>query len=226
MTLKAILWDFDGTIIFFNIDAQRMRREIFDYLAALDFQLLKGGPWKSIFSILQEAKRFFLANGKSPEEVNEFSSHVEHIINAIEVEGTVDTRLVPRVQEVIELAHHLGLKQAIITLNRTVNVTSLLTKFNLIQYFDVIAGRDVVPQFKPEPAHTQYILNRLRLKPEDCLMIGDHPNDLETANAAQVSFAAVITDRHPRSEFAGAKFFVSQNQMQEFIPIVRTLLGS
>ncbi len=225
MTLKAILWDFDGTIIFFNIDAQRMRREIFDYLAALDFQLPKGGPWKSIFSILQEAKRFFLANGKPVEEVNQFTSHVEHIINAIELEGSDTARLVPGVQEVTQEASKLGIKQAIITLNRSENVRSLLTQLNLIKNFDVIAGRDVVSQFKPDPAHTKYVLDRLHLKSEECLMIGDHPNDMETANAAHVSFAAVITDRHPRTEFAGAKYFVPQEQMQDLIPIIRSLVG-
>ncbi len=223
MTLKAILWDFDGTIIFFNIDAQRMRREIFDYLAALDFQIAKGGPWKSIFSIIQEAQRFFLANGKSPEEVKIFSSHVEHIINTIELEGADTATLVPGVQEVVEQVHNLGIKQAIITLNRSSNVTALLTQLNLKSYFDVIAGRDVVSQFKPNPAHTQYILDRLQVKSEECLMIGDHPNDLETANAAHVSFAAVITDRHPLSEFTGSKFFVPQKQMQDFLPIIRNL---
>ncbi len=224
MTLKAILWDFDGTIIFFNIDAQRMRLEIFDYLAALDFQIPKGGSWKSIFSILQEAKRYFLANGRSPEEVKTFSSHVDHIINTIEVEGTDTAHLVPGVQEVIQQASSLGIRHAIITLNRSTNVSALLTQLGLIQNFDVIAGRDLVPLFKPDPAHTQYILDRLRLKPEDCLMIGDHPNDLETANAAHVSFAAVITERHPQSEFAGAKFFVPQDHMQDLLPIIRGLL--
>ncbi len=225
MTLKAILWDFDGTIIFFNIDAQRMRKEIFDYLAALDFPVTKGGPWKSIFSFIQEAKKFFLSNGRSLEEVNAYSSHVEHIINAIEVEGAGTARLVPGVQEVIEHAHNLGIKQAIITLNRSSNVTALLTGLNLIQYFDVVAGRDVVTQFKPDPAHTQYILDHLRVKPEDCLMIGDHPNDLETAKAANVPFAAVLTVRHPKTEFVGADYFVFQEQMEDFLPIIKKILG-
>ncbi len=221
MTLKAILWDFDGTIIFFNIDAQRMRREIFEYLAALDFQVAKGGPWKSIFSIIQEAKKYFLASGRSLDEENAFTSHIEHIINAIEVEGVGTARLVPRVQQVIEEAHNLGIKQAIITLNRSPNVTNLLKQFDLLKFFDVVAGRDVVPQFKPDPAHTQFILDNLHVKAEECLMIGDHPNDLETANAAHVAFAAIITDRHPQSEFAGARFSVPQDSMQELIPLIR-----
>jgi len=222
MVLKAILWDFDGTIIFFNIDAQRMRQGIFQYLTSLGFEVPNDGRWRSIFSLIQDAKEFFLATGKTVAEVNSYTSNVEDIINKIETEGTGTTRLVPGVSEIIQQTSKLGIKQAIITLNRGQNVTGLLTQFGLIQYFEVIAGRDVVTQFKPDPAHAQYILDRLQLRPEECLMIGDHPNDLETAQNAHIPFAAVITDRHPKAEFAGAQFLVPQDNMKEFIPIIRS----
>jgi phosphoglycolate phosphatase len=224
VTLKAILWDFDGTLIFFNIDAPRMRREIFEYMTRRGYQPPNDGRWRSIFNIIKDAKEFFLNAGKSAEDINAFASHVEEIINTIEAEGTGTARVVPGIPEVLQQTHQWGIKHAIITLNRGKNVTQLLAQLGLIQYFDVIAGRDVVAQFKPDPAHTHYILNRLHLKPEDCLMIGDHPNDLDTAKAAGVPFAAVITDRHPKAEFAGAQFFVQQEQMQETLSFIRSKL--
>jgi phosphoglycolate phosphatase len=224
VTLKAILWDFDGTLIFFNIDAPRMRREIFEYMTRLGYQPPDDGRWRSIFNIIQDAKEFFLNAGKSAEEVDAFASHVEEIINMIEAEGTGTARVVPGIPEVLQQTHQWGIKHAIITLNRGKNVTQLLTQLGLIQYFDVIAGRDVVMRFKPDPAHTQYILDRLQLNPEDCLMIGDHPNDLATAKAARVPFVAVITNRHPRAEFWGAQFFVQQELMEETLSFIRIKL--
>jgi len=221
--LKAILWDFDGTIVFFNFDAVSMRSEVFGYLQSRGYTLPADGQWRSVFKAVQEAREYMLGEGYSDEEVQKFAQHVEEIVNTFEVAGNEGARLVPGVVEVVRQSYAAGLKQAIITLNRSENVRAILEQFQLDGFFEVIAGRDTIAKFKPDPAHPQYIIDQLGVQAEECLMIGDHPQDLETAQNAGITFVAVVTERHNAEEFSDATYFVSQETMLDLLPIVRDL---
>jgi HAD superfamily hydrolase (TIGR01549 family) len=222
--LRAILWDFDGTIVFFNFDAAGMRSEVFGFLQSNGYELPQDGVWRSVFQTVLDAKDFLLSQGNAPADVAALGRQVEEIINTYEVAGNDGARLVPGIVDVISEASTAGLKQAIITLNRSENVRTILERFQLMNYFETIAGRDNAPKLKPDPIHVQYLLELLEVQAGSCILIGDHPNDMETAQNAGVRFIAVTTDRHSAEEFGdGATYIVSQDHMEDLLPIIREL---
>lgn len=61
-----------------------------------------------------------------------------------------------------------------------------LTSINLIDYFDVIVGSDLVSNTKPNPESLRLALDLLELKVEDAIYVGDHENDIKAANSLKM----------------------------------------
>ncbi len=68
---------------------------------------------------------------------------------------------------------------------------SIITDFNLDQYFPVITGGDSFDIRKPHPDHILKTVDLLPLKSGKTVMIGDTHNDIDAANAAKITSIAV-----------------------------------
>jgi HAD superfamily hydrolase (TIGR01509 family) len=66
----------------------------------------------------------------------------------------------------------------------------VLTQFGLVEHFDHVQGTDGFP-CKPQPDVIFKSLERLKVAPEDCLLIGDAAPDLEAGRRAGVRTCAV-----------------------------------
>ena len=62
----------------------------------------------------------------------------------------------------------------------------ILETLGLAHYFDGVAGGDVVPARKPDPAHLLAGLKLIGGEPEHAVMIGDGINDVAAAKAAGI----------------------------------------
>jgi phosphoglycolate phosphatase-like HAD superfamily hydrolase len=62
---------------------------------------------------------------------------------------------------------------------------------NALQSFDVIIGGDSVKSKKPDPEGLNLILKQSGVSPEDAVLIGDSPVDIETGNRAGVHTCVV-----------------------------------
>jgi len=76
------------------------------------------------------------------------------------------------------------------TTKGTPTTRAILEQFGLIQYFDHVQGTDGFPS-KPAPDVILTALAALGAKPEDCLMVGDSPADMEAGKRAGVKTCAV-----------------------------------
>ncbi len=95
------------------------------------------------------------------------------------------------VVEALHDLHNMGIKMAIVTSKRHDTALRGLRLFNLDKYFTVIIGLDECQHHKPHPEPVQNALSALALQPAQCLMIGDSPFDMLSAQAAGVKTAAV-----------------------------------
>jgi HAD superfamily hydrolase (TIGR01509 family) len=64
--------------------------------------------------------------------------------------------------------------------------------FGLTEYFSACVCSEDAPRKKPHPAPLQRALKRLRAKPEECVYVGDAPEDIEMAWRAGVRAIGVI----------------------------------
>ncbi len=97
------------------------------------------------------------------------------------------TRVFPGVAEALAV---LPGRKSTATTKGTPMARTVLERFELIQYFDHVQGTDGF-SYKPAPDVIHASLNALGAKPEDCLMVGDAPSDMEAGRRAGVKICAV-----------------------------------
>lgn len=84
--------------------------------------------------------------------------------------------------------HRLGL----VTSGDRLRVIRQLREFRLTRLFAVRVYGGDTRQRKPHPAPLELALAKMRLKPTECLFVGDSPEDLEMARRAGVRAIAVL----------------------------------
>jgi HAD superfamily hydrolase (TIGR01509 family) len=97
------------------------------------------------------------------------------------------TKLYPGVAEALK---RLPGRKSTATTKGTLTTRSVLELFGLIQYFDHVQGTDGFPA-KPAPDVIFTALQALGARPEDCLLVGDSPADMEAGRRAGVKVCAV-----------------------------------
>jgi hypothetical protein len=91
---------------------------------------------------------------------------------------------------VAEALAALGGRKSTATTKGTPATRLILEQFGLIGYFDHVQGTDGFP-YKPAPDVILAALAALGARPEDCLMVGDAPSDMEAGRCAGVKTCAV-----------------------------------
>jgi len=181
MVIKAIVWDLDGTLIEFRIDYLKARK------VAINILKNKGVPKHlltvriSILENIKFAREFFEKEGIPNEKIEKITKEIDNEIVKIEYEAAINAVMINGIDKVLEYAKNKNLKQAIFTFNTFKNAEISLKKVKIIQYFDLIVGRDNITNLKPHPDHLNYICEKLKVKPNDILVIGDTVRDIEAA---------------------------------------------
>jgi len=97
------------------------------------------------------------------------------------------TRVYPGVREALGA---LGGRKSTATTKNTQMTRHILGTFGLLEYFDHVQGTDGFP-YKPAPDVILASLDALPARPQDCLLVGDAPTDMEAGRRAGVKICAV-----------------------------------
>jgi phosphoglycolate phosphatase len=97
------------------------------------------------------------------------------------------TRVFPGVAEMLAA---LPGRKSTATTKSTATAGSVLELFGLRQYFDHIQGSDN-GRYKPDPTILLEAMEALRVRPQECLMVGDAPPDIEAGRRAGMRTCAV-----------------------------------
>lgn len=103
-------------------------------------------------------------------------------------------------EEIIDLIKRKGMNLAVFTGKGKDSTKITLEKLGLNKYFDLIITGDDVKGHKPAPDGLQKVVEYFDQKPEEVLMIGDSPHDIEASKSAKVPIAAVVWDSYAASE--------------------------
>jgi phosphoglycolate phosphatase len=99
----------------------------------------------------------------------------------------------PGVESLLLLLKKNNIKATIATTDLTSRAKLAMESINLIQYFDYIAGSEVVENSKPSPDLANYLCDKTSIRKERALIIGDSIADLEMAKNAHIDFIGVKT---------------------------------
>lgn len=181
--LKAIIFDFDGTILDTETTEFRRWQELYRAhdreLSLSDWQRGIGtwgafDPWAGLPDEIQ-ARR---------EEVQ--AELHDKIHDSIREQG-----LRPGVRQVLQSVRPAGLKLALATSSDRDWVTRWLSQHDLLDVFEAMATRYDVERVKPDPALYLLAAERLGVRPSECLAVEDSLNGATAAVAAGMRVVVV-----------------------------------
>jgi phosphoglycolate phosphatase len=178
----VILFDLDGTLIDSTEAILESFHEAFQTFgtAVAEDEAIKaqiGHPLDVMFKSL----------GVNDASINEHVSAYKMHYRKISCAKTV---LLPDAKEAVELASRYATLGVVTTKTAQYSI-ELLEHLGLMQYFDVLIGRENVDNPKPHPEPILKALFKLQHDKKECWMIGDTPMDILAAQAAGVESVAV-----------------------------------
>jgi phosphoglycolate phosphatase len=100
------------------------------------------------------------------------------------------TRFYPAGREIL---HHFRDKRQAICSNKPEDfVRRILVSLKSLEAFDAILGGDSLTTRKPDPEGLLHLLDRFQCSPEQAVLVGDSPVDIETGKRAGV-YTCVVT---------------------------------
>ncbi len=101
-------------------------------------------------------------------------------------------RLFPGVTDVLEALRARGYPMAIVTSKRRATTQAALDAFHLDRWCSVVIADEDVTRHKPDPEPVRLASERLGVRPENALMVGDTPLDITSGRTADASTAAAL----------------------------------
>jgi phosphoglycolate phosphatase-like HAD superfamily hydrolase len=184
LRVKLVIWDFDGTLA--------DTRPIIE--AGMDQALrLLGLPgtvreeWLKYVGLpLEEGiTRTFGPLGRTLEEVLPVYRSYNYTANEHLIQGFEG------ISGLLEELHRREVRQAIASSKRTVPLVRQVEALGWTNFFEAVVSPDDVVHAKPDPESIHLILARLGVAPENAVMVGDTPFDLDMARRAGIRSVAV-----------------------------------
>lgn len=181
MAVKALLFDFDGTLLNTN-----------DLIIQTFMQVLNErfpgqySPKDCLKFIGPSLKQTFndIAPGEEEALIAKYRAwNIEH-----------HDELVSQYPDVVSTLEQLkaqGIRLAIVSTKRNDTIDRGLSILGVTHLFDVRIGTDDVKNVKPDPEPVLLAMERLGIAKEDAIMIGDNSHDIEAGHRAGVRAAGV-----------------------------------
>ncbi|UCH70687.1 MAG: HAD family hydrolase [Candidatus Bathyarchaeota archaeon] len=181
ISIKAVIFDLDGTIVSFNLDYKALRGEVRSYLLRVGVPASVVSANENIFDMLNKTAIYVKNIGKSLGVMNEIRNGAWAIAEKYELEAASNTDLLPGADETLKALKRMNLKIGLFTLNSDKAVNYILRRFKLGDFFGVAVPRNKVSYVKPNPGHLEMALKILGVTPEVTMVVGDSKVDMESA---------------------------------------------
>lgn len=191
--MQAVIWDLDGTIAdtgpaHFAAWRDILNGEGIDYSHEQflhDFGRNNG-------ELLPE----LIGPHLSPAQIEELSNVKEALFRHHLYNG-YDVQLLPGVADWLQRFEAAGAKQAVGSSGTMANITAIIARLEVGDYFHGLLSGIKLPQGKPHPALFLNVAAAIEMMPADCLVIEDSAHGIEAARRAGMASIAVggIVDR-------------------------------
>ena len=181
MTIRAVIFDLDGTLVRFNLDYKTVRAETKQVLVKEGFPASIFSLDESIFDTLQKAQLYMKNNGKKETEIAKIRESIFKLAERHELEAARTTELLPGASETLKMLKKMKLNLGLFTVNCATATDYILKQLQLARFFEAVATRDCVETVKPAPEHLATVLKKLKVRSEETLVVGDAISDMKSA---------------------------------------------
>jgi len=195
--VKLVIWDFDGTLA----DTRPIIEAGMDHaLAMLGLPPAVRDEWLRYVGLPVEEgiRRTFGPLGLTLEQVLPAYRTFKHIEHEHLIKGF------DGITELLAELHRRGVLQAVASSKRGEPLRRQVAALEWTPYLHPLVTPDEVAAAKPDPESIHLILATLGVAPEDAVMVGDTPFDLDMARAAGVAGVGVGHGFYGEADLAGS----------------------
>lgn len=195
--MKAIIFDFDGTLTELTLDFGSLKEEIIK--VALNYvpaDIVRSSEDRFIIEMIYRIAQRMDTGGP------EFQKEAFHRLKSLELDASKGKDVYPYTRAVLTGLHKKNIKAAIIT--RTCRDVLKQVFPDMDEYIHTVVTREDIREVKPDPAHVSEALRLLSITPEEAMMVGDHPTDIQAGSALNMKTVGVLSGRTNEKAFQEA----------------------
>lgn len=207
-SVQAMIFDFDGTLAHLTLDFGVMRRravqaagDALQTMAATPLHaLLPEDDGRPVLEWLELAGSRVAPHCGITARAMVKAAH--DAIEDVEVEAASRGSLFPWTRPLLTELRSRNVPAAVITRNCRKAVLAVFP--DLYEYCTCLLAREDVPKVKPDPDHLLRALAHTGVRPENSMMVGDHPMDIQTGKAGGTLTAAVTSGNASHAQLAAS----------------------
>lgn len=182
---NTYLFDFDGCIANTLDLWLESYREVFAMykLEVTDDQIVREifGSW--------DAPKYFGIN-----DLDKFKNELVELVR----NKYLNSELFPNIGNLLKTLKERGKKIGIVSSSDKQGILAKLTKEGLLDYFDLILGKDDVIEHKPSPEVIISALRTLNMSKYECVIVGDSRNDILAGQNAGIDTILFYPQTHKK----------------------------
>ena len=182
--IRAVVFDFDGTLAVQTLDFGLMRERAAEALSR--YAPVAAVPTEPVMEELERA-----CAGLSADIAVKARQATLAAIEKVELEAARHSCLFPCVRPMLAALRGRNIASAVITRNILPAIRMVFP--DVMQYCVCVLTRDDVVNVKPHPDHLRKALELIACKPCNALMVGDHPMDIQVGKSVGALTAGVAS---------------------------------
>ena len=206
-SIRAIIFDFDGTLAKLNINFPQMRKSVISLIESYHIPL-DGLSNLFVLEMINAGKT--LISRKHPGKETFFFQQATDLIAHIEIEAANKGELIDGTRDMLLDLKKYNIKAGVVT--RNCNSAVMRVFPDIFEYCDTVITRELIINVKPHPDHLMKALQSLDAAPEFTYMVGDHPMDIKMGKDSGTFTVGVLSGYSTTSDLlnAGADLIVDK----------------
>lgn len=198
-SIKAVVFDFDGTLARLNINFPVMRSSIRKLMT--DFQIPVGEFTDLHILEMIDAGGDYL-NELRPADAAVFRSRAHELVTRMEIEAADEGALLDGTRTLLAELVGRSIRTGVVTRNCRIAVLKVFP--DIAHHCQAFLAREDTEHVKPHPEHLRSALRALGVVPAEAIMVGDHPLDILLGRVTGTCTIGVLTGHSGREDLCSA----------------------
>lgn len=203
---KAIMFDLDGTLVISTISFMKFRTMLLTYIRGRVADVSRYSTRDTTVSMIARFEDELKTKGVDENTIDSYLDDIDAFLNEIELENIEKTVPTPGARELLMSLKEKGVKIGILTRGGPEYTERALEISGLDHYVDAIVSRDRRSGIRPKPSRESAfaLAERLGVRIEDSIMVGDYSIDFACAKDSGIRFYGIASDMESRRSLSEA----------------------